>query len=42
MVKKIKYCENCGKEIGKTEKTYVYKNKVVCHKCNEILKYYYG
>ena len=31
-------CANCGNMIGKLQNAYIFKDKIVCHKCNSILK----
>jgi hypothetical protein len=35
---KVLHCENCGREIGKLEKAYVYKGHIVCSGCYTKLK----
>ena len=31
-------CANCGDKIGKLQTAYIFNDKIVCHKCNLILK----
>lgn len=36
---RIEQCENCGRAIGKLERACLYKQRVVCEQCNQILRH---
>ena len=33
----IEACQNCGRNIGKLEQAYIYKDHIVCEQCNQLL-----